>query len=162
MSLGAAVTGQQLDLTLPARPESVRIAREAAADHAQQHGAGQEQLDAVRLAVSEAVTNVVLHAYRDQPGLVHLSVVRAEQELWVLVGDDGCGFSVRRDSPGLGLGLVVIARLCEELAVVKRSTGGTELRMRFPLSLNPPPRDGEDQQRPLASARSSRDAERSL
>ena len=48
-----------------------------------------EQLEAIRLSTSEALTNVVLHAYPAQMGHVHLTVRLAGGELWVLIADKG-------------------------------------------------------------------------
>lgn len=118
----------------PAVAETTTVARRAVVDFAEQAGATSEELEAVQLAVSEAVTNAVMHAYRDRdPGLVHVSAALAGDELWVLVADDGCGLSPRDDSPGAGYGLRLIAQAADQLTVVRRGDGGTELRMRFDL-----------------------------
>lgn len=87
-------------------PESVGVARKDLTEFARQAGGTDEQLHAVRLAASEAVTNAVLHAYEagDQ-GAVQVSASYVEDELWVLVGDTGRGMRARENSPGLGLGL---------------------------------------------------------
>jgi len=100
---------RSLDLELPAVPKSVPRARRAIA-------AMLEGLDVdlwpVGLVVSEAVTNVVLHAYRDrEPGRVRMEATVADGLLTVVVADDGIGMSPRADSPGLGVGLVLIRRL---------------------------------------------------
>jgi two-component sensor histidine kinase len=54
-------------------------------------------------------------------------------ELWVLIADSGCGIHAGRESDGLGLGLAMIAKLTDGFSVVERSSGGTELRLRFVL-----------------------------
>jgi anti-sigma regulatory factor (Ser/Thr protein kinase) len=102
-------------------------------DFAREAGAEPRQVDAVRLASSEALTNAVLHAYRAEPGSVYVTAAVVAEELWVLVADDGCGLEPRAGRPGLGLGLGLIAQLSEELAIVPRASGGTEVRMRFNL-----------------------------
>jgi anti-sigma regulatory factor (Ser/Thr protein kinase) len=102
-------------------------------DFALQAGAESRQVDAVRLASSEALTNAVLHAYRTEPGSVYVTAAVVAEELWVLVADDGCGLEPRAGRPGLGLGLGLIAQLSAELAIVPRASGGTEVRMRFNL-----------------------------
>ena len=66
----------------------------------------------------------------------------AEDELWVLVGDDGHGLNAGSQSGGLGVGLALIAELTDSFAVVNRSTGGTEVRMRFTLAQARRPRGG--------------------
>ncbi len=118
----------------PAVPDTPTYARRAVADFAEQAGATSEELEAIRLAVSEAVTNAVMHAYRDRdPGLVHVSAALAGDELWVLVADDGCGLSPREDSPGAGYGLRLIAQAADQFTVLRRGDGGTELQLRFDL-----------------------------
>ena len=118
----------------PATPESVPAARSSAADFAADAGAPPETVEAVRLAVSEAVTNVVVHAYRGQAGDIHLTAAIAARELWVLVSDDGCGHQSPAERPGLGWGLALIAESSRDFLIAERANGGTELRMRFALA----------------------------
>jgi serine/threonine-protein kinase RsbW len=123
-----------LNHSYPATPTSVREGRGAVVALASTAGAGGEQLEAIALACSEALTNAVVHAYHGAAGQIHISAAVVAGELWVLVADDGCGLRARSDSPGLGFGLKLIAASTDGLAIVKRSCGGTELRMRFNLS----------------------------
>lgn len=131
---------ESFSLTYEATPSSVGRARASLADFARQAGATDTQIDAVRLATSEAVTNAVLHAYRGEPGPIHVTAAVAGTELWVLVADDGGGLQPETDRPGLGLGLGLISQVCDEMAIVARSSGGTEVRIRFDLSV--PSSDG--------------------
>jgi serine/threonine-protein kinase RsbW len=122
-----------LSLTYRAEPDSVSSARHALGEFALQAGAEARQVDAIRLACSEALTNVVRHAYVDAPGSVYVTAAVASDEIWVLVADDGCGLEPRTGRPGLGLGLGLIAQVSDDLVVVPRASGGTEVRMRFSL-----------------------------
>jgi len=117
----------------PARPESVGLARAAVVGFARQVGASEPIVEAVQLGVSEAVTNVVVHAYGDaaEPGPVEVAAALAAGELWVIVADTGSGLHPRRDSPGLGLGLGLIAQVSDGVDLEHRASGGLELRMRF-------------------------------
>jgi anti-sigma regulatory factor (Ser/Thr protein kinase) len=124
---------RSLSETYSAQPESVARARSAVARFAAEAGVSRRQLDDIRLATSEAVTNAVVHAYGTQPGSVHLTAAIVDDELWVLIADDGFGLQPRSDRPGLGLGLGLIAQVSDDLAIVPRSSGGIELRMRFSL-----------------------------
>jgi len=124
-----------LDLDLPAVAESPARARYAV--RAALAGTGVDQ-GAVDLAVSEAVTNAVIHAYRDRdpaaaPGRVRLLLAICRSSVSIVVADDGVGMSPRPDSPGLGLGLPVIASVCDRLEVRQR-TDGTEVHMGFELA----------------------------
>src|SRR5947209_5752128 len=118
--------------TYPAVADSVPRARHAVAEFARAAGVEEEQVEAVRLAASEAITNAVRHAYRPgEAGSLYVTAAAAGGELWLLVADDGHGLDARSHSPGLGLGLALIASICDEFAVLKRAIRGTELRMRF-------------------------------
>jgi serine/threonine-protein kinase RsbW/stage II sporulation protein AB (anti-sigma F factor) len=91
----------------------------------------------VALAVSETVTNVVLHAYvgARQNGEI---VVNAEREpgngLRLTVCDSGRGMVPRPDSPGMGLGLPLAAHFAERFEVSDRPGGGTQVFMVFPAA----------------------------
>src|SRR5436305_4616858 len=115
----------------PALPSSVPAARRAIVECAVAAGATPEQLDAIRLASSEALTNAVQYAYRARSGHVHVTARSAGGELWVLIADNGCGIHAGQDSEGLGLGLALISQSTDGFSVMERSTGGTELRLRF-------------------------------
>jgi serine/threonine-protein kinase RsbW len=125
------MTTQDLNESYPAVAESVPRAREALTTFARSTGASQEQVDALRLAASEALTNAVLHAYNGESGEVHVTAARTCEDLWVLIADDGRGLQIGSESRGLGMGLALIACTTDYFAVVKRSSGGTEIRMRF-------------------------------
>jgi serine/threonine-protein kinase RsbW len=117
----------------PAVPESVRLAREDVVALAVRAGAGPDAQDAIRLAVSEAATNVVKHAYPGERGMLHLTASLAGPELVVLIADDGCGLHTPAAEPGLGWGLAVISECGRDFAVSERADGGTEARIRFLL-----------------------------
>ncbi|MFZ0386689.1 MAG: ATP-binding protein [Solirubrobacteraceae bacterium] len=118
-----------------ADPESVGRARAELACFASRAGASQRLVDGLRLAVSEAVTNVVRHAYPVDPGEIRVRALAGEDGLEVVVSDDGCGVHRdRADDSGLGFGLALICELSDQMTLAPRSGGGTEVRMRFSLS----------------------------
>jgi anti-sigma regulatory factor (Ser/Thr protein kinase) len=130
--------GDALNQSYPAVAEAVPLARHALTDVARAAGAGGERLEEIRLAVSEALTNAVVHAYRgDEPGRLHVTAAVASGELWVLIGDDGRGLHAWNDSRGLGIGLALISGLSDDFAIVTRASGGTEVQMRFDLEQTP-------------------------
>jgi serine/threonine-protein kinase RsbW len=114
--------------------DSVPVARNALVAVAQEAGARATQLEAVALAVSEALTNAVVHAYPDGPGEIRVSAWLADRELVVVIADDGHGLQAHSEHPGLGLGLGVIATLSDEFDILQPPSGGTEVQMRFWLS----------------------------
>jgi anti-sigma regulatory factor (Ser/Thr protein kinase) len=111
----------------------VPLARHELARFAADVGARKEQVDAVRLATSEAVTSIVLHIEDPKAGRVRVGAGATDGELEVQVAEDGAGLRPRFDVPGLGLGLALIAHATDAFDVVKRAGGRTELRMRFGL-----------------------------
>src|SRR5690349_204949 len=129
------VSAEPYTASWPAVPEAVADLRTRVVAFARDAGAPDDSISSIRLAVSEAATNVVLHAYahRPEPGKVHVRVARDDDVLSVVVSDDGGGMLPRQDSPGLGLGLPLIAQLVDGLEVGPRAGGGTELCMRFEL-----------------------------
>lgn len=125
---------KSLSTAYPAIAETVPRSRRQLAGVAASAGATPEQLDRVRLAVSETVTNVVEHAYAGEEGLVHVTAVLSGGRLSILVADDGCGMGRSREHSGLGTGLSIAAGVCDGFTLAKRSTGGVEVRMQFALS----------------------------
>jgi anti-sigma regulatory factor (Ser/Thr protein kinase) len=123
--------------TAPARPESVGVLRQEAAGFLLGAGMAGAIVDDVRIAVSEALANAVVHAYRhaSEPGDLRLAVaVDAGAGLAeVTVGDDGLGLGPRDDSPGLGLGMPIIEHLAHAVVYSTPAEGGSEVSMRFRL-----------------------------
>lgn len=116
----------------PAVPRSIPRARQALREFARRRaGFAADDVDAVGLAVTEAVTNSVKHAYLGRPGAVEVLASVVRHELWILISDQGCGYRTAASDPGLGLGLAVIAGLCDDLVITERPHGGTDLEMAF-------------------------------
>jgi serine/threonine-protein kinase RsbW/stage II sporulation protein AB (anti-sigma F factor) len=120
--------------SMVAEPASVPALRGDVAAFARSAGIGEPLLSAVKLAVSEAVTNAVVHAYvGSRPGPVHVVAWIDGDRLLVEVSDDGGGMMPRLDSPGLGIGLPFIADTADSLDITSSSRGGARLRMTFTL-----------------------------
>jgi len=126
-------SGASFERTYAAVPASVGAARAALTRFSRRHGLSESTIEAARLAASEAITNAVVHAYADraEQGQFTLTAALAGDELWVIVTDCGSGLQPRRDSPGLGLGLAIIARVADGVDLVTAASGGLEVRMRF-------------------------------
>jgi anti-sigma regulatory factor (Ser/Thr protein kinase) len=122
-----------LSSSYSAVPATVPLARAAVGAFAATAGASERQIEDIRLLVSEAVANVVQHAYDEEPGEVMVTANLAAGELWVLVADEGCGLGARKRSDGLGLGLGWMAALSDGLTLRARASGGLEACFRFEL-----------------------------
>ena len=120
----------------PALADNVPQLRQAVVDFACVNGVGESVVVDLRLAISEALTNAVVHAYHRyaQPGCVRVSASIERDWIELRVADDGSGFAPRNDSPGLGLGIPLISRLADEVELRRPpDVDGTEVRMRFRL-----------------------------
>lgn len=133
---GRASGPAKFERSYAAKAESVGAVRSALVAYVRAGGFGERIVDAVALAVSEAATNVVMHAYSGSggPGTIEVIAAVAGDELWVIVTDAGSGLQPHRDSPGLGLGLAIIARVADGVDLVKPAAGGLEVRMRFAVA----------------------------
>jgi serine/threonine-protein kinase RsbW len=133
----AAVPGRdQLKLQAPAEPGAIGQLRHQVVDYATQIGASETVQEAIRLAVSEALTNVVVHAYDGEPGTMTVEARHdGSEQLTVVVLDEGHGLMARPVSPGLGLGLGLMAQMADSFRIAsRRGVPGTIVSMRFALS----------------------------
>jgi serine/threonine-protein kinase RsbW len=120
----------------PARPEELAPLRTAIWRHAQAIGATPEVANDIRLAVGEALMNVVMHAYLGmEPGPMIVEACFDDGQLTIQVLDDGRGLLPRVDSPGLGVGLGVIAQVADDFRIANREgRPGTIVSLRFSLA----------------------------
>ena len=118
-------------------PDEVAGLRGAVAQYVVEQSVAEPLLSEVKLAVSEAVMNSVLHAYpAGRPGRVTVVVTvdAAEALLTVVVSDSGGGLHPRSDSPGFGLGLPMITTLTKATTFSDGPDGtGTRVCMTFGL-----------------------------
>jgi serine/threonine-protein kinase RsbW len=120
-----------LVLSLPARAENVAVVRHAFGGLGEALSVPEQLLSDIKLAVTEACTNVVIHAYPDGEGPMEVRAVLGDEQLSIVVRDQGRGVMPRADSPGLGLGLPLIATLTESLELGTGDDDATEVRMTF-------------------------------
>jgi len=122
-------------LSMPARPEGVAVVRQALAGMADALDVDAIVLADMKMAVSEACTNVVVHAYDDSDGVIEVDMMSDENGLTIRVRDYGSGIQPHsnpsRDVPALGLGLPLIAALSDAFELRGSAGQGTEVRMKF-------------------------------
>jgi anti-sigma regulatory factor (Ser/Thr protein kinase) len=124
-----------MELALPARAENIAIVRHALGGLGEAFAVPEPKLSDIRLAVTEACANVVVHAYpEDREGPMEIVASMDDEALTVLVRDWGGGIRPRPDSPGLGLGLSLIAALAETVQLGRGGEEHTEVRMTFALT----------------------------
>jgi anti-sigma regulatory factor (Ser/Thr protein kinase) len=97
-------------------------------------GADPGALSDILLAVSEVVTNCVVHGYRERAGgEVAIEAHHRADTVTLSVADHGSGMAPRPDSPGLGLGLPLVGSLAKRVDIEAPAGGGTQVRMSFAL-----------------------------
>src|SRR5690349_9968028 len=132
-----AVTAMQrvdtdVKLTLPARPENVSVIRHVLGAFAEALRLPDDLVEDLRLAVTEACTNVVRHAYPPEfPGPVEITIRPMEDVVSVIVADQGRGIGSSSDTTGPGLGLPLIAAIADEVELQPVPTGGSRVAMTF-------------------------------
>ncbi len=125
--------------TVPAHPQQVRQLRSAVVTFAAEHGVLDPPINDLKIAVSEAMTNAVVHAYhQEETGEIDVSVTidRPSNKVVVVVADHGTGMVPRADSPGIGIGLPLIGNLVTDMDVRTPAEGkGTEVHMTFDIPM---------------------------
>jgi len=118
---------------LTARPDAVPEARRLIRSYVEEQcpNAGAIR-DAVALSVSEAVGNVVRHAYPEPSGDIEITAQVEDGWLHVVVRDWGMGWRPSPD-PGLGLG-VPLMRTMADFSVTAVPDGGSRVVLRFPCA----------------------------
>jgi len=123
--------------SIPAVAAEVGDLRRAITRYVTSHSVADPPVSDMKVAVSEAVTNAVVHGFPSgNPGTVTVLVTVDEPAalLTVVVTDDGSGVRPRPDSPGLGLGLPLITTLARTAKISAGPDGhGTRVRMTFGL-----------------------------
>jgi anti-sigma regulatory factor (Ser/Thr protein kinase) len=119
-------------LTLPAEPENIPVIRHVLGAFAEALRLPPDLVEDIRLAVTEACTNVVRHAYDDdETGSIEVVMQPSPERLEVIVSDRGRGMGPSPDMGGPGLGLSLIAALADSLEVQEAPMRGNRLKMSF-------------------------------
>jgi serine/threonine-protein kinase RsbW len=128
-------SGQSVRLTIPARAEYITLGRLALTAIAGVRPVSDETLHDLKLALTEACTNSVKHAYGNGGGEVEIVYLLESDRLVVEIGDMGSGFepgdlppSHESDLEEGGLGIEIIRVLADEVEIGPRGDGGSKLR----------------------------------
>jgi serine/threonine-protein kinase RsbW len=118
-----------IELRIPARPENLALARLTLAGVGAVAGAGEDVIADLKVAVTEACTNAIQHAYADGGGSVVIRYRVGREALEVEVEDDGAGFDPSdpgggdESDRGQGMGLMIIRELTDEALFESDTTG---------------------------------------
>ena len=131
----------EIKITLPAIPENEAVARGCISKFVSSADPTVSELADIRCAVSEAVTNCVVHAYKGPPGLIYINArLYGDGRLTVTVADRGCGIPdislamtplYTTDSEGerSGMGFAIMQSFCDGLKVTSKVGYGTRVFM---------------------------------
>lgn len=134
MRNGHADTPLDFRLELVARPENVAVVRHVLGVLAESMGMHQAVAEDLRLAVTEACTNVVRHAYDGTPGPMEVAVSPKNGDaVEVVISDQGSGLGESLDVSGPHLGLPLMAALADSIAVEQHAGVGSRVAMCFSL-----------------------------
>jgi serine/threonine-protein kinase RsbW len=131
MASASSPRDTDIRLTLPARPQNVAVVRHVLGALADALNLDRVVVDDMRLAVTEACTNVVRHAYLDGEGTIDVVVRPRRDVLEVVVTDEGRGLGPSPDTAGPGLGLALIKALTQSLEIQRSEQSGSRLVMGF-------------------------------
>ena len=118
---------------MPARAANVSIVRRLLEAVADVVGLPEDVLEDVRLAVTEACTNVVRHAYEEGEGAIDVVVRPRAGSVEIVISDEGRGIGPSPDTKGPGLGLPLISALADSVELRPGRRGGSRLAMCFPM-----------------------------
>jgi anti-sigma regulatory factor (Ser/Thr protein kinase) len=122
----------QIRLSLPASAENVVLVRRVVATLAEELRLPRELVEDIKLAVTEACTNVVRHAYAGGEGSLEVELDPKDGErLTVVVTDHGSGIQPHPRVGGPGLGLPLIAALADQLEIDQQPDHGSRVCMEF-------------------------------
>jgi serine/threonine-protein kinase RsbW len=123
-------------LSIPAKPEYISLGRLALTGLSRLRTFPDDVLADLKLALTEACTNSVRHAYDGGEGVVEIVYELHPDRLVVVVSDSGEGFDHDAAGPDDepdeltegGLGIAIIQALADELEISRRNGGGSRLR----------------------------------
>lgn len=139
-------TVNSMKITFPAMSKNESLARSVAAAFAAQADPTVEELTDIRSAVCEAVTNAIVHGYRNSEGEITLTLKMTEGNcLYIKITDKGCGipdikqameplFTTAPEEERAGLGFAVMEAFTDSLKVTSRVGKGTSVTMKKQLT----------------------------
>lgn len=138
---------EDVELKIPCASDYVAIVRLATFGIATRMNFPMEDIEDIKIAVSEACTNAVQYAYKNETdgAVVTVTFRLSKEKLCIIVKDTGCGFDkneiekmpleerdvreMNESAPCLGLGLTFIRNLMDELDIVSTQGEGTMIHM---------------------------------
>lgn len=126
----------EMKLIFPSLSENERLARVAISGFVSQKNPRIDELNDIKTAVSEAVTNCIVHAYRDTVGDIEMTARLTDEGVYIKIRDRGCGiedvkrameplFTTLPDEERSGLGFSVMESFTDSVSVKSKQGSGT-------------------------------------
>ena len=126
----------RLKMIIPGKPEFVGTVRIAIAHAVSRAGFDIEAIEDIKVAVSEACTNIVCHSHDDPDFTYDVAMELSESKVTIMISDNGVGFGLNEyiepvpgESQGSGLGIFIIRALMDEVEIQSEPGAGTDIRM---------------------------------
>ncbi len=131
----------EMKLVLPSYSKNEAFARSVVAAFCAQLNPTMEEINDVKTAVSEAVTNSIVHGYAEQQGNVEISASYVNGEINITIRDEGVGipdvkkalqpfYTTRPEEERSGMGFTVMQAFMDEVQVQSTPNKGTEVRLK--------------------------------
>lgn len=139
----------QTKITFPSLSQNEAFARSAAAAFLSQINPTYDELSDIKCAVSEAVTNAIVHGYRDSPGEITMTMKLTDQREFIAeIRDKGCGiediemamrplYTTDKENERSGMGFTIIENFMDSLKVISSPGKGTKVTISKKLSALP-------------------------
>lgn len=137
MATTTKTKGTPFIMNIPNKAEYVGVARLAVSGIATRLNFSIEEIDDIKIAMSEAITNAVQYAYDEKEGRIEITCTSYPKKLEIVVQDQGKGFDLNKKAPsktpksklGMGLGLTFMKNLMDEADVTSKIGKGTTIRL---------------------------------
>ena len=136
-----------MKISFPAKSENERLARTVCAAFVIGLDPTMEEMTEIKTAISEAVTNAIIHAYNNENGIIEITAEIEGDEVTYTIKDEGCGiedidkareplFSGTGDCERSGMGFSIMEAFMDELSIESVVRSGTRIIMKKRIVVN--------------------------
>ena len=130
----------EMSITFLSLTENESFARNVVASFCMQLNPTVDEIMDIKTAVSEAVTNAIVHAYPDKPGKIQMDIVNEDNVFYISVSDSGIGikdiekavepfYTTKPEQERTGMGFTVMESFMDSFEVENNSQGGVTVKM---------------------------------
>ena len=130
----------KINISFPSHPQNTSFARICISAFIAPLDPSIGDVSDIKTAVSEAVTNSIVHGYDDSPGIIEMEMALEERTLLVSIKDFGCGienieksmrplFTTKPDKERTGMGFTIMEAFMDNIDVYSEKGFGTTVKM---------------------------------